>query len=134
MFIPARQVFKHIQSIGNQSYQLQIDIVADISNDLPSVFEGRLKFVVAMRFENGDGEGSKVGLWVKEREIYDRAMSISPNEKQAFKLENFDLTELLNAKRDGRYLNALLFKVLVLDSRGIEITRKEKELSVTLGD
>lgn len=134
--------------VGIKTYPHNVDLVATVFNPTAAKYEGSLKFIISGRFEDYEvlysrnTETDEIEFnadhyhrldWSKQSVAFEQNITLEPNESRSIKLENFDLTKLLNTKIGSKPLAGLRLEAILSDKSGKIAAKKETSATVLIG-
>lgn len=127
----------------------QIDVISRVANNSSDRFEGVVTFKLSLRFEDYERLYSRDPVdgtiefhndvfdkvpWTDESVILDKKLTVAVGQEAKVEVKEYDITKMLNQRRDGNPICALRVVVQITDLSEENVAFGETVMHVLLGD
>src|SRR5690606_4774334 len=74
-----------------------------------------------------------ISTWTAKAEVFHETRTIRPQETVDLKVENFDISSILNEQQNGNAISGLRLVVEIADAKGNQLSKKETTAKIVMG-
>jgi len=104
----------------------EIDLVSAIRNNSRAEVEVSVRFYLSRQFDG-------ISTWTAKAAVFHETRTIRPQETVDLKVENFDISSILNEQQNGNAISGLRLVVEIADAKGNQLSKKETTAKIVMG-